>query len=307
MAHEIIFHHYWTSPFSEKVRLVFGIKGLKWRSVEIPNMMPKPDLIPLTGGYRKTPVMQIGADIYCDTQIIIRELERRHPTPALVRDPGLSYALGLWSDRPFFQATIPLIFGEVGPMIPEAFKKDREQMFPERPFDHVAMKAAIPIFKDQYRAHTEMLNAQLKDGRKFLHGSAATLDDVHGMLNVWFLKNFYAPTADALLKEFPLVVDWFERLKGIGHGTYEPMTSHEALAIARAATSEAVPLADPHDPNGRKPGDRMKVAPDDYGRDQVAGELVYSNAQEIAIKRSDPQAGEVVVHFPRAGFNVFPG
>jgi glutathione S-transferase len=168
------------------------------------------------------------------------------------------------------------------------------------------MKAAIPIFKDQWRAHTDMLNAQLKDGRKFLHGAAPNLDDVHGVLNVWFLKSFFAPTADALLKEFPAVVAWFERLKGIGHGTYEPMSSAEALTVAKAATSEAVPLADPHDPNGRKPGDRVKVAADDYGRDQVTGELVFSNAQEIAIKRSDPQCGEVVVHFPRAGFNMFP-
>jgi glutathione S-transferase len=307
MAHEIILHHYWTSPFSEKVRLVFGIKDIKWRSVEIPNMMPKPDLMPLTGGYRKTPVMQIGADIYCDTQIIIRELERRYPTPALISEPGLSYAVGLWSDRPFFQATVPLIFGEVGPMIPEAFKKDREQMFPERPFDHVAMKAAIPIFKDQYRGHAGLLEAQLKDGRKFLCGDEPAIEDVHGVLNVWFLKNFYAPTADALLKEFPLVAAWFERLKGIGHGKYEPMTSQEALAVARNSTSEAVPLADPHDPNGRKPGDRVKVSADDYGRDPVAGELVYSNAQEIAIKRSDPQTGDIVVHFPRLGFNVLPG
>jgi glutathione S-transferase len=307
MAHEIIFHHYWTSPFSEKVRLVFGIKGLKWRSVEIPNMMPKPDLTPLTGGYRKTPVMQIGADIYCDTQIIIRELERRFPSPSLISEPGLSYALGFWSDMRFFQAAIPLIFGEVGPMIPEAFKKDREAMFPERPFDYHAMKAAIPIFKDQWRAHAGLLEAQLKDGRKFLCGDDPLIEDVHGMLNVWFLKSFFAPTADALLKEFPLTVAWFERLKGVGHGSYEPMTGEQALAIARHATSEAVPLADPHDPNGRKPGDRVKVAADDYGRDQIAGELVYSNAEEIAIKRADPVVGEVVVHFPRAGFNVFPG
>jgi hypothetical protein len=126
------------------------------------------------------------------------------------------------------------------------------------------------------------------------------------MLNVWFLKNFYAPTADALLKEFPLVVDWFERLKGIGHGKYEPMTAQEALGIAKSSTSETMPLADPHDPNGRKPGQRVTVAADDYGRDPVAGDLVFSNAQEIAIKRQDPQVGEVVVHFPRAGFNVLP-
>lgn len=301
---EIIFHHYWTSPFSEKVRIVFGMKGLKWRSVEIPNMMPKPDLMPLTGGYRKTPVMQIGADIYCDTQLIIRELERRHPTPAVVPHAGLSFALAFWSDRPFFQATVPLIFGEVGPMIPEAFKKDREKMFPDRPFNYEQMKAAIPAFKDQWRAHGDFLEAQLDDGRKFVHGEVATVDDAHAYMNFWFLKSFFAPTADALLKEFPQTNAWLDRVKAIGHGTHTPMDSKEALAIAKGAMSTAVARPDDHDPNGRKPGDKVVVMPDDYGRDPVAGELVYSNAQEIAIKRTDPAVGEAVVHFPRAGFLV---
>ena len=79
---DIILHHYETSPYSEKVRLGLGLKGLAWGSVEIPVIMPKPDLTALTGGYRKTPVLQIGADIYCDSQLIMRELERRHPTPS---------------------------------------------------------------------------------------------------------------------------------------------------------------------------------------------------------------------------------
>src|ERR1700687_2733100 len=79
---DIILHHYDTSPYSEKVRLGFGLKGLAWASVELPQIMPKPNLTALTGGYRKTPVLQIGADIYCDSQLIMRELERRHPTPS---------------------------------------------------------------------------------------------------------------------------------------------------------------------------------------------------------------------------------
>ena len=83
MPHPIILHHFDRSPFSEKIRVVFGHKGLSWRSVRIPQIMPKPDLMPLTGGYRRTPVMQIGADVFCDTQIIIREIERRFP----VADP----------------------------------------------------------------------------------------------------------------------------------------------------------------------------------------------------------------------------
>ncbi|RZI55153.1 MAG: glutathione S-transferase family protein, partial [Pseudomonas sp.] len=69
---ELILHHYPTSLFAEKARLMLGFKGLSWRSVNIPSIMPKPDLMPLTGGYRKTPVLQVGADIYCDTALIAR-------------------------------------------------------------------------------------------------------------------------------------------------------------------------------------------------------------------------------------------
>jgi glutathione S-transferase len=79
---DIILHHYDISPYSEKVRTGLGLKGLAWASVELPVIMPKPNLTALTGGYRKTPVLQIGADIYCDSQLIMRELERRHPSPS---------------------------------------------------------------------------------------------------------------------------------------------------------------------------------------------------------------------------------
>src|SRR5271169_598735 len=98
---EIILHHYDTSPFSEKVRIGFGLKGLGWASVKIPNIMPKPDLMPLTGGYRKTPVMQIGADIYCDTQLIMREIEKHSPDKPLlpVGQEGEARAVTMWIDR----------------------------------------------------------------------------------------------------------------------------------------------------------------------------------------------------------------
>ena len=82
-SHLPILHHFEASPFSEKIRVIFGFKRIAWQSVLIPRIMPKPDLVPLTGGYRRTPVMQIGADIFCDTQIITREIERRFPEPTL--------------------------------------------------------------------------------------------------------------------------------------------------------------------------------------------------------------------------------
>src|SRR3954465_15752796 len=124
----IILHHFDASPFSEKVRLVFGLKNLAWTSVLIARIMPRPDLMPMTGGYRRTPVMQIGADIYCDTQCIMPELERRFPEPTLFPEAcrGLASAMAMWTDKAFFQGTVNLVFGTLADKVPQEFIADRE-------------------------------------------------------------------------------------------------------------------------------------------------------------------------------------
>ncbi|HXL99852.1 MAG TPA: glutathione S-transferase family protein [Rhizomicrobium sp.] len=307
MSHEIILHHYPSSPFSEKVRVAFGIKRLSWRAVEQPVIMPKPDLIPLTGGYRKIPVMQIGADVYCDTQIILRELERRYPEPSIFPVKNwLAYGIGFWSDRLFFMPSVGVVFGEIGHMVPEAFKQDRAKMSGST-FSTEAMQAAAPFAKDQWRAHADFVAETLEDGRAFMGGQRPGAADIHAYMNFWWLKAAVPHVAEQLLKEFPKIVDWVARVAAIGHGTPTPMEPKEALAIAKAATSEAKRAEDPHDPRGLKPGDKVNVSADDYGRDPVAGEIVFANAHEIAVARSDPAVGDVVVHFPRAGFTVAPG
>ena len=69
---KIYLHHYPASTFSEKIRALFGYLDLEWHSVETSVIMPRPLLMPLSGGYRRIPVAQIGADVYCDTKIIAR-------------------------------------------------------------------------------------------------------------------------------------------------------------------------------------------------------------------------------------------
>jgi len=123
---DIILHHYEISPYSEKVRLGLGLKGLAWGSVEIPVIMPKPDLTALTGGYRKTPVLQIGADIYCDSQLIMRELERRHPTPSFYpAGHGAADALAWWAEKTMFSPAASFLFAKRPDALPERFLEDR--------------------------------------------------------------------------------------------------------------------------------------------------------------------------------------
>jgi glutathione S-transferase len=300
--HEIILHHYPASPFTEKVRLTLGLKGLAWRAVEQPNIMPKPDLLPLTGAYRKIPVMQIGADVYCDSQCIIRELERRHPTPTVhPNGEAISWAFTVYGDKVLFMSTVVLIFGMMGDQVDPAFIEDRTKLMGGAPFNPQMMKAGVPIAREGLRAQLTWLESQLSDGRSFIGGNAPGLADFTTYHPLWFLQSYYPPAGE-LLKPYAKVNAWLGRVKAIGHATMKPMTPKEALEVARKAEPETREHADPGEPNGLKPGDTVTVMADDYGRDPISGTLVASSPNEIALRRSSPEAGDVVVHFPRVGF-----
>ena len=299
---ELILHHYDTSPFSEKIRLIFGRKGLAWRSALQPNMMPKPELVPLTGGYRRIPVLQIGADVYCDSQRIARELERLHPSPTLYPDghEGVCHAMNLWADRMLFQAAVPVVFGKIGDAVPKEFIEDRRKLMGGG--DFAAFIRAAPLFAEQLRAQASLLEAQLGDGRAFLLGAEPSLADFAAYHPVWFLRAI--PPAAAAIAELPAVGKWAERVAAIGHGRREEIAPAEALAIAKAARPLPGAGVARGEPNGLVAGERVNVVPDDYGFDPVGGELVAADVHEVAVRRSSPETGEVVVHFPRAGFRV---
>jgi len=300
---DIILHHYDTSPYAEKVRTGLGLKGLAWASVELPQIMPKPNLTALTGGYRKTPVLQIGADIYCDSQLIMRELERRHPTPSFYpAGRGAADALAWWAEKTMFLPAVSIAFAKRPEVLPKGFLEDRAK-FSGRNIDPVVMLAAVPNQLDQLRAHFDWLDQTLADGRSFLQGRAVGLSDLAAYHPVWYLRQNFGSAAPPL-DGFPRLLSWAKRVAAIGHGRRSPMTSEQALDVARTATSIAKASTDAKDPIGRKPGQVVSVTPDDTGRDPVIGELVTSSIDEIVVRRRDPAIGEVCVHFPRAGFVV---
>ena len=234
---DLILHHYAGSPFSEKIRLILGFKGLAWRSVEVPVIMPKPDVVALTGGYRRTPFLQVGADIYCDSALMARVIDQRAPAPPLFPADvaGLSQVQAQWADRELFWAAVPYalqpagiasLLGGLPPQALKAFAADRAAFTPH------LVRPTLPDASAQLGCYLAWLEQQLSDGRAFLHGAAPSIADFSVAQSAWFIRR--APPVAGVLAPFTALGAWYERVAAFGHGRSEPLGSADALALAAA-------------------------------------------------------------------------
>ncbi len=302
---DLILHHYPTSPFSEKVRLILGHKKLAWQSVNIPRIMPKPDVLALTGGYRRTPFLQIGADVYCDTALICDVLEHRQPEPTLYPGhlKGTARVLAQWADSTLFWAAMghnlspkgaAALFAGQPPEAAQAFAADRgamrSGMTSLRPGD------ATAAYKSYLRRLSTMVEAQA-----FLLGEAPCVADFAAYHPLWFSR-VVNPAMAGILDATPHVVDWMDRMAAIGHGQMSKLTSTEAIAIAAAA--RPAPLTDDtfQDDHGIPLGSRVTIGAETFGQEPTEGILRAATRTRYTLERTDERAGLVHVHFPRIGF-----
>lgn len=301
---ELILHHYDASPFTQRALRMLGLKGLAWRSVVTPMMPPKDALLALTGGYRGTPVLQIGAHVYIDSQRIAAELECRFPRPTFFPDhnPGLSLALVKWADA-FFRSGLHMAIALTSDAWPPEFAADRRTLFADLDFEKV--KRDLPHAQSQLRAHASFIEVQLADGRRFLTGDEPALADIHAITVPWFTRAAM-PVVNELLADFTHVAPWEARVAELGEGTRTPTDAAYAFEIARSSARDFAVDIEPRDAQGLRAGMRVTVLPDDSQRGAVEGEVVIARANEIAIRRVHPACGEVLVHFPRLGYRVSP-
>ena len=301
---DFILHHYDGSPFSEKLRLIFGFKGLHWASVKIPVIMPKPDVVALTGGYRKTPIVQVGADVYCDTALIAQLIEQLHPAPTLFpASAPRAPVVAQWADSTLFWTVIPYamqpagrahIFKGVASEVMQAFAADRA------PFTAGMKRQTVADAAANLERYVAALDAQLADGRAWLLGADASIADFAVAHCGWYVRRA-GPVAD-VLEPHAHFSAWLDRVLALGHGRFDKMSSADALAVCAAATAHAPCAVQPG--LGFEAGQAVTVTPTDYGHDPVAGTLVGLSSTEVVLRRSDPRAGIVHVHFPRAGFQI---
>ncbi|MEQ8347273.1 MAG: glutathione S-transferase family protein [Sneathiellaceae bacterium] len=300
----LILHHYDSSPFSEKIRLVLGLKGLTWQSVLVPEVLPKPDYTPLTGGYRRVPALQVGAHIHCDTRRILAELEERHPEPSLfLSGVAQNEIIAHWAESQFFWAAAHYVTGLNADLLPHRFHADRAAMrgLPPPPAD--AVRKAGQRALAQLRPGIHRIHGLLHDGRPYLLGPAPELADFAVYHGLWFLAQFPRNCLDELVPGGP-VRAWMERIARIGHGRREEMAAAKALDIA--ASCEPQPL-DPGLPmDAMATGDMAAIRPEDRGSPAVTGRILRLTADEVALARTDPVLDDLVVHFPRLGYLLRP-
>ncbi len=298
---ELILHHYDLSPYAEKTRLSLGLKGLSWRSVDTPMNLPKPDHFELTGGYRRVPVLQIGADIYCDSHLIARTLDRLFPEPAL-SPPGREteeIAFSRWAETSFMMLILSYL--GMGGVFDDAFVEDRQKTMAPPGTDFSQTKMIVPTKLLQLQSNLARLEDQLADGRDFVFGDAPCGADISAF-HTTNMFGAHPRTAD-LLQDAPKVSAWLERVRAIGHGERKAMESAEAIAIAH----DAIPAAfegEPVLPDGMSLGTPVVVIDDEFGSGNVTGTLAASGLHDVAVRRETERAGAVVVHFPRETFTV---
>lgn len=306
---ELILHHFPASPFAEKVRLVLGYKGLAWRSVTVPAIMPKPDVVALTGGYRRTPFLQIDADIYCDTALICDVLERLQPAPTLypkLADP-LARILAQWADSTLFWAAVTYNRGDKGAGqkfggtltdLPSAIFEDRKAMG----FDVQWVQPGDAACA--YESYVAQLSDLLQH-QPYLFGQQPCIADFSAYHPLW-LVHVRSPATVGILQHQPVVKAWLDRMQAIGHASSDKLEAAQAIAIA--ANAEPVigqgllPDSIFQDEHGIEIGSRVTITAESFGREPTAGDLVAATRTHYSLRRTDARAGIVHVHFPRIGY-----
>ena len=292
-----ILHHYEISNFSEKARLAFGLKGLAWRSVLIPATAPKPDYEPLTGGYRRTPALQLGADVYCDTRLILAELERIQPEPTLYPGGrGLHEAVATWAESQLMWPAARLATGRNADALPAAFHADRAAMHGRPPPSTAQVRAAGERALFQLRPQLAWARGLCANARPFLLGDRPGLADLSLYIVLWFLRRFPRDVL-AELAPGPEVLAWMARVAALGHGARTEISAQAALDEALAAEPRPVEPGAPMD--GFSPGDLVMVAPEEGTSPPVEGAIARLTEEAIALRRAHPRTGATVVHFPR--------
>lgn len=307
-----LLHHYPASPYAEKARLMLGHKRLAWGSVEVPMVPPRPFLQKVLGGFRRIPVLQRGADFFCDTRLLPDVLDSEltdHPLlPPQAR--ALSLLIAQWAEPRVFLMMGPVRFEsrddlqglQRAGIHPGDFLRDRAPFM--APAVDTQRSASV---RDSARDHVASYLGVLQDllgAGPFLTGARPVAADFSAYHTVWWLRA--QPSRDTLLSRFAALGAWADRMAAIGHGDPQARSEADAQQAVRAAQGTAAWTAPWPAADDARLHRVVAVQPDDYGRDPVTGTLSAISDRHVTVTRQVPEIGTVHVHFPKVNYEVVP-
>ena len=302
---DLILHHYWPSPFAHKIRLALGLLGNSWKSVEIPRVPPKPLLMPLTAGYRRTPVLQSGADVYCDTQNIVRALTEITDNHQLLptKLSGKILAFTDWADGAVFNLAARVVLTSALDTAPPEFIQDRGGLYFGPNWTPEGLKSQLPGVILQLAAHLNSIDSGLSSQGGFMSNDLSYADVTIAYL-AWFIRGRWDQGPE-FLQQFANIERIEREVHEAVREVYEDLSAEDALKIAVKSESRSPSGVTEQCGVALKQGMQVAIKPQAETSDQpVVGRLRYLDRFRVSIDHHAPEVGDVVVHLPVAGYQI---
>ncbi|OBZ91075.1 hypothetical protein A0J61_00874 [Choanephora cucurbitarum] len=313
-SEDIVLFWYPYSPFAQKIGWILNYKKVEYKTVLIDVMEPRPKRRPFDGGYRKTPVLQVGQHTFCDTKTIIAEIEKLFPEPSLYpktsngnSSESLCRGLNLWLDNTVFNSAVTQLPIKT---LPENFVADRSAML-GRPLDAEKIAAAAPFLKTEVAAQFHVLEQILGQKKWLLDTELPSSVDFSSAMMVFFLVNLIGE--EWVKNNLKVMFEHMNKVLAISNWDQiekrPSLTEDEAIeGLKRYATAEVPEEFKVH--SSVLPiqlGQQVVVMPLDTGKVPIIGTLVRSTVDETVILYKDPTYETTsVIHFPTLGFIVMP-
>ena len=302
---DLILHHYWPSPFAHKIRLALGLSGVAWRSVEIPRVPPKPLLMPLTAGYRRTPVLQSGADVYCDTQNIVRALTAITDNQQLLPTDlsGKILAFTDWADGAVFNLAARVVLTSALDTAPPEFIQDRGGLYFGPNWTPEGLRSQLPGVILQLAAHLNSIDSGLGAQGGFMSNDLSYADVTIAYL-AWFIRGRWDQGPE-FLQQFANIERIEREVHEAVREVYEDLSAEDALKIASNSESQSPSGVTKQCGVTLRQGMQIAIKPQAETSDPpVVGRLRYLDRVRVSIDHHAPEVGDVVVHLPVAGYQI---
>ena len=304
---DLILHHYWPSPFAHKIRLALGLSGVTWRSVQIPRVPPKPLLMPLTAGYRRTPVLQSGADVYCDTQNIVRALTAITDNHQLLPTDlsGKILAFTDWADGAVFNLAARVVLTSALDTAPPEFIQDRGGLYFGPNWTPEGLRSQLPGVILQLAAHLNSIDSGLGAQGGFMSNDLSYADVTIAYL-AWFIRGRWDQGPE-FLQQFANIERIEREVHEAVREVYEDLSAEDALKIAVKSESRSPSGVTEQCGGTLKQGVQVAIKPQAETSDPaIVGRLRYLDRVRVSIDHYGPEVGDVVVHLPIAGYQIQP-